>query len=79
MDEIKVIEQEFDTELQNVKDTKQLDEIRVSYLGKKGKVTNAMSKIRDIVAEKRKEFGQSINQIKNKIEDALASLSTKSM
>ncbi|MCI7003252.1 MAG: phenylalanine--tRNA ligase subunit alpha [Clostridia bacterium] len=77
MDEIKVIEQEFDTELQNVKDTKQLDEIRVSYLGKKGKVTNAMSKIRDIVAEKRKEFGQSINQIKNKIEDALASLKEK--
>ena len=77
MDEIKVIEQEFDTELQNVKDTKQLDEIRVSYLGKKGKVTNAMSKIRDIVDEKRKEFGQSINQIKNKIEDALASLKEK--
>lgn len=77
MDEIKVIEQEFDTELQNVKDTKQLDEIRVSYLGKKGKVTNAMSKIRDIVAEKRKEFGQSINQIKNKIEDALANLKEK--
>lgn len=77
MDEIKVIEQEFDTELQNVKDTKQLDEIRVSYLGKKGKVTNAMSKIRDIVAEKRKEFGQRINQIKNKIEDALASLKEK--
>ena len=77
MDEIKVIEQEFDTELQNVKDTKQLDEIRVSYLGKKGKVTNAMSKIRDIVAEKRKEFGQSINQIKNKIEDALTSLKEK--
>lgn len=77
MDEIKVIEQEFDTELQNVKDTKQLDEIRVSYLGKKGKVTNAMSKIRDIVAEKRKEFGQRINQIKNKIEDALANLKEK--
>ena len=36
-----------------------------------------MSKIRYIVAEKRKEFGQSINQIKNKIEDALASLKEK--
>ncbi len=77
MDELSTIEQEFDTELSNITDEKKLDEVRVSFLGKKGKITNAMSKIRDIAVEKRKEFGQKINQIKNKIEESINSLKEK--
>ena len=77
MDDIKLIEQEFDKELQNVNDAKQLEDLRLLFLGKKGKVTFAMSTIRDIAIEKRKEFGQNINKIKNKIEMTLSALKEK--
>lgn len=77
MDEIVIIEEEFDSALENVTDTKKLEEVRVSFLGKKGKVTEIMSKIREIAVEKRKEFGQKVNQIKNKIETTLSSLKEK--
>lgn len=77
MDEIKQIENEFDAELQNVTDEKTLDDVRVSFLGKKGKLTNLMPKIKEIAVEKRKEFGQTINMVKNKIENAIAVLKEK--
>lgn len=77
MDEIVIVEKEFDSALENVTDIKGLEEVRVSFLGKKGKVTEIMSKIREIAVEKRKEFGQKVNQIKNKIETSLSSLKEK--
>lgn len=77
MDEIKQIENEFDAQLQTVTDEKTLDDVRVSFLGKKGKLTNLMPKIKEIAVEKRKEFGQTINMVKNKIENAIAVLKEK--
>ena len=77
MEEIKLIEKEFDQDLANVSDVKALENIRVAYLGKKGKLTNLMPKIREIPAEMRKEFGQSINALKNKIEQAINELHEK--
>ena len=77
MDEIKNIELEFDADLKDINDEKKLEDLRVSYLGKKGKVTNAMSKIKEIAIEKRKEFGQKINSIKTKIETSLSLLKEK--
>ena len=77
MEEIKLIEKEFDQELANVSDGKTLESVRVAYLGKKGKLTNLMPKIRDIPVEERKEFGQSINALKTKIEQEINDLQEK--
>ena len=77
MDEIKKIDEEFDNDLNNIVDTKQLENIRIGYLGKNGKITNAMSKIKEIAIEKRKQFGQKINSAKNKIENTINLLKEK--
>ena len=65
MEEILIIEKEFDQDLANATEIKLLEDVRVAYLGKKGKLTNLMPKIREIPVENRKEFGQKINALKN--------------
>ncbi len=45
-----------------------LEELKVEYLGKKGKVTSYLKKIGSLAAEQRKEVGQVINQVKRESE-----------
>ena len=49
------------------KDSKQLQEIRVKFLGKSSLITQEMSKLGQVQPEKRKDLGQKINQIKQQI------------
>lgn len=77
MEELKQIEQEFDSAIKSIDNEKMLEETRVLYLGKKGKLTLAMAKIKDILPENRKEFGQAINTLKNKVENSLSALKEK--
>lgn len=77
MDDIKKLELEFDEQIKQIKDEKSLEDVRVSYLGKKGKLTAIMSTIRDIAVEKRKEFGQKINALKCNIESHITALKEK--
>jgi len=77
MSEIKQVQTEFEEKLKEINDLKSLDDLRVAFLGKKGKVTNLMPKIKELEVEKRKEFGQSINALKNLIEENIKSLKEK--
>ena len=57
-----------------VKEAAQLDElekIRVSALGKKGRITELMKGLGDIDADARKETGQALNALKNEIAEAI--------
>ena len=72
MEELTNVLNQFNSELQSANSLQDLENLRVSYLGKKGFVTNLMSKIREIEPENRKEYGQKINQIKTEIETALS-------
>lgn len=77
MEDIKQIEKEFDEDIAKVDDLKSLDNIYVSYLGKKGKITGLMQKIREILIEERKAFGQKVNALKSKAEQALKDFKEK--
>ena len=77
MEEIVIVEQEFDADISQVTDMSTLENIRIVYLGKKGKITNLMPKIREIPVEMKKEFGQKINALKNKVETTLSGLKEK--
>ena len=57
-----------------VKEASRLDElekIRVSALGKKGRITELMKGLGDIDADARKETGQALNALKNEIAEAI--------
>jgi phenylalanyl-tRNA synthetase alpha chain len=53
-------------------DLSALDAVRVSALGKKGRVTALMQGLKDVTPEARKEAGQALNRLKDEIEAALA-------
>jgi len=46
-------------------DIKELNELKVKYLGKKGIITELNSSIKDIPNEEKREFGQKVNEIRN--------------
>ena len=48
-----------------------LDGVRVSALGKKGRVSELMSKLGSLPPEERKNFGQAVNSVKQKVTEAL--------
>ena len=48
-----------------------LDAVRVASLGKKGSVSELMSKLGTLPADERKAFGQAVNTLKGKVSDAL--------
>jgi len=69
---------ELKEELQEIKDSQKLSEIKAKYLGKKGSISALSSKIKDLALEEKKEFGSKINTIKteatNLIENKKASI-----
>lgn len=52
---------------------KELEEFRLKFLSKKGIMGELFSKMKDIDADSRKEFGQLVNELKNKAEEKFAS------
>src|ERR1041385_228010 len=49
----------------------ELEQFRISYLGKKGIITNLFSELRNVEADKRKEAGKLLNELKTSAEDVL--------
>jgi len=50
----------------------ELEELRISYLGRSGKLTSQIKRLKEIPQDVRKEMGLLINDSKNSIEKALA-------
>jgi phenylalanyl-tRNA synthetase alpha chain len=48
-----------------------LEAVRISALGKKGRIPALMNKLGTLAPEERKSFGQTVNALKSKISDAL--------
>jgi phenylalanyl-tRNA synthetase alpha chain len=52
-------------------DIKELEDIRIAYLGRNGKVTNLIKNIKSLPANEKKRAGGLINEVKNTILDTL--------
>ena len=72
--EIEKVSLEFDTEIKMVESQSQLEELRVKYLGKSGKITALMPMMKTVPNEQKREIGMLINELKGKIENAVANL-----
>lgn len=71
LNEIYEVEKKFDDEIKTVSALAELETVRVKYLGKKGYITDIMSKFREVPADQKKEFGQKVNALKGKIEKSI--------
>ena len=65
------------TELQQVQNLQQIEEIRIRVLGKKGTLTEQMKTLGAMSPEERKTAGQALNVAKNKISEALDAKKTE--
>ena len=60
--------QQATVELTNISDLVTLQQVKASYLGKKGAVAQVMSNLKDLSIEQRKELGMKSNQVKQALE-----------
>ena len=71
-DQLESLRYELLDAVANAADLKALDEVRVSALGKKGRLTETMKTLGQLPAEERKAFGQRVNAVKAAVEEAIA-------
>ena len=61
---IEDIKKEIEKDLESVKELKELNELHIKYLSKKGIITELNSKIKDVPNDKKKEFGMEVNSLR---------------
>ncbi len=71
MEEIKKLKTQALSEINSASDLRQLEQIRVDYLGKKGRLTEKLKILGKLPTEERPKAGQIINDVKTKIQDAI--------
>ena len=71
MEKINKLQVQALSEINSASDLKQLDQIRVNYLGKKGRLTEQLKLLGELPIEERPKAGQIINDVKIEIQDAL--------
>lgn len=71
LEKLKAIGIEALKEVDDCQDIKQINNIKVKYLGKKGPIQEAMKSMKDLEPEMRKQFGQVSNETKTNIIEAI--------
>lgn len=77
LEEIQKIENEIEKKFEQVEDLKQLEKLRVKYLGKKGKIAEIFSKMGQVDDQKKPIVGKKTNILKNKIQNLYDSIKEK--
>jgi phenylalanyl-tRNA synthetase alpha chain len=63
-DKINKIKEEMINDINNIKDINGVSDTKVKYMGKKGLITELMKGMADLSADEKREFGKSINELK---------------
>ena len=76
-EQIKQIEEKAEKELTQAKDKKELYDIKVKYLGKKGELTSVLRGMKDLSPEERPVIGGIVNKLRDKLEAIIAEKETE--
>ena len=74
---IEDIKKEIEKDLESVKELKELNELHIKYLSKKGIITELNSKIKDVPNDKKKEFGMEVNSLRTYFNEKYNALKDK--
>jgi len=74
---IEQIRQELNEKVNNITNLKELTDLKVEYLGKKGSITLLTSNLKDLSIEEKKEFGMLINELRNEFNEKYTTIETK--
>ena len=65
------LKEKFVSELDKIDNLADIESIRVSYLGKKGSVTDLLKGMKELSNDERKAFGQKVNELKGLVNKKL--------
>ena len=65
---IKKIQEETEKKISEIKDNKELQELKVKVLGKKSELSESMKKLKDLAPNERPKFGALVNEARTNIE-----------
>ncbi|RMH62009.1 MAG: phenylalanine--tRNA ligase subunit alpha [Calditrichaeota bacterium] len=68
MEKIEKIKQAYFRLAEEVNNSEQLEQLRIEFLGRKGRVTEAFAMIKDVAPDIRPKFGAGLNQLKKELE-----------
>lgn len=71
MDDLKNLKDEALKAIEEIKDSKGLEDLRLEYLSKKGKIQGLMSKMKELSPEEKPQFGQLVNDLKTSVTEAI--------
>jgi len=71
MEDLELLKSQALEKIDSTQDPKELDELRIEYLSKKGKVQGLMSLMRDLSPEEKPAFGAKVNTLKEAITKAI--------
>ena len=81
MDNIEIVKKELLKDLERIDSEQALNDLKVTYMGKKGKITELNSKIKDLSNDEKKEYGSKVNELRNifneKYEEIKSDIETK--
>ena len=67
-EKIEAVKQEYLQRANNIKTIEELEQVRVEFIGKKGKITELLQGLRDVPNEQKREVGAKINELKQMAE-----------
>jgi len=76
-EKVLLIKKELEEKLEQTKDLKTLNELRVEYLGKKGPISSLTSMMASLSIEEKKSFGKLLNDLKNEATEKIDTLKEK--
>lgn len=65
------LKEKFVSELEKIDNLAEIENIRVSYLGKKGSVTDLLKGMKELSNDERKVFGQKVNELKGLVNEKI--------
>lgn len=72
LDKLTAVRERFEERLKNLNGPNDLEDLRVSFTGKKGELTEILRSMGSLSPEERPKMGQRVNELRNAIEDAIA-------
>src|SRR5262245_49077214 len=69
--DLATLERELIASIAAADDVAAIEQARIAVLGKKGRIAELMATLGKLPPEERKSFGQSVNEIKARVTDAL--------
>ncbi len=76
-EKIKLVSNDFDSELQSVQSLQQLEQLRIKYIGRNGRISSLFDELKNASNEEKPALGKSLNSLRARANELFNSLKNK--